>query len=229
MKIGILSDIHANPWALEAVLEMITHVDRIYVLGDIVGIGPRPGEVIDMLKRDIRVNKVMGNHDHNTLYDTELGPTGIVPRRPHHEWMRSQLSSEQLSYLASPFELSLNGTDRISFMHRHPSDCGSKVPYFDDPRPVVLDEFYSDVKGDIVFFVHTHIPLDLTGRTGRRYVNPGAIGAQDGGKASFAIMDTESGRNSIDRMEAPYDEQAVVEELALREVPYHRFISSHFF
>jgi putative phosphoesterase len=229
LKIAVLSDIHANIWALESVWAKISQADRIYILGDMVGIGPTPREVIDLLRKDSRVHKVMGNHDHNTLFDTELGPTDIVPRRPHHEWMRSQLSQYQLEYLHSPFELELEGREALRFMHRHPADCGSKVPYFDSPFPEVLDDFYSDVPGDILFFGHTHIPLDITGRTGKKYVNPGAVGAQNNGLASFITMDTEIGRDSLLRVEAPYDKDAVMEELRSREVPYHRFIITHFF
>lgn len=229
MKIAVLSDIHANTWALEAVLERISHVERIYVLGDIVGIGPRPGEVIDILGKDKRVRSVMGNHDHNTLHDTELGPTEIVPRRPHHEWMRSQLSSDQLAALEAPFDMELNEDLSIRFMHRHPDDCGSKVPYFNRPYPEVLDDFYSDVPGDVLFFGHTHFPLDVIGRGGRRYVNPGAVGVQNNGLASYVTMDTTKGPGTIERSEVPYEKDAVVEELDLKEVPYHRFIISHFF
>jgi predicted phosphodiesterase len=92
-----------------------------------------------------------------------------------------------------------------------------------------LDEFYSDVVGDVLFFGHTHFPLDIIGRTGRRYVNPGAVGAQNNGLASFVIMDTKKGQIYLDRMEVPYDRDAVVEELGALEVPYHRFIVAHFF
>jgi len=229
LRIAVLSDIHSNPWALENVLEAIDDVNRIYVLGDIVGIGPRPSEAIDLLRRDSRVHRVMGNHDHNTLHGTEFGPTDIVPRRPHHDWMRSKLSVDQLEYLAAPFEITLSDGIDIRFMHRHPLDCGSKVPYFDRPHPDVLDDFYSDVPGDLLFFGHTHFPLDVQGLTGRRYVNPGAVGAQNGGKASYVLMDTSRGSSSIERKEVPYDVEAVVEDLEKEEVPYRHFIIRQFF
>jgi len=229
LKGAVISDVHGNPWALEAVLAEIDDVDSIFLLGDIVGIGPRPGEVVDMLGRDRRVRKVMGNHDHNTLFGTELGPTDIVPRRPHHDWVRSKLSASQFEYLKGPMELRVEDGVDVVFMHRHPGDCGSKVPYYDEPYPGVLDRFYSDVKGDILFFGHTHLPLDLTGETGRRYVNPGAVGAQNGGRASYVLFETGGKGVPIARKEAKYDIQAVVEEIDREKAPYHRFIISHFF
>ncbi|MBN1389457.1 MAG: metallophosphoesterase family protein [Candidatus Thermoplasmatota archaeon] len=229
MKLAVLSDIHANPWALRSVLEEIDEADRIIVLGDIVGIGPEPRDVIDILMRDDRVEKVMGNHDHNTLYGTELGPIDIVPRGPHHEWVRSRLNGTHLDYLKGPMVINSSNGMEMVFMHRHPDDCGSKVPYFDSPTPGVLDSFYTDVEGSILFFGHTHVPLDVTGRTGRRYINPGAVGAQNRGLASYVLLDTDRGPISIERKEAPYDVRSVVEGLEHERPPYHRFIISHFF
>ncbi|MBN1539093.1 MAG: metallophosphoesterase family protein [Candidatus Thermoplasmatota archaeon] len=229
MKIAVLSDIHGNPWALGSVLEEIDEAEKIMVLGDLVGIGPHPREALEMLMRDRRVEKVVGNHDKNTLFGTELGPLEIMPRKPHHEWVRSKLNDRHLDYLDGSMVTRIqDGVDMV-FMHRHPADCGSRVPYFDSPSPVVLDSFYSDVPGDVLFFGHTHVPMDITGSTGRRYVNPGAVGAQNGGKASYVLFDTGQGPGSVKRREAPYDVQSVVEELENEEPPYHRFIISHFF
>ncbi len=224
-----MSDIHGNPWALEAVLDEISDVDLIFVLGDMVGIGPLPSEAVDILKKDPRVRKVMGNHDHNTLHGTELGPTDIVPRKPHHAWVRSRLRPAQLDYLGSEMMTGLDDGVRFRFMHRHPSDCGSKVPYYDSPYPDVLDRFYSDVDGDVLFFGHTHFPLDVTGMSGRRYLNPGAVGAQNGGAASYIRVRTGKGAPIIERIESNYDIDAVREELKQRKPPYWEFISGHFF
>ena len=229
MRAAVLSDIHGNPWALESVLDEIQDADSIFVLGDLVGIGPNPDEAIDILRRDGRVRKVMGNHDHNTLFGTELGPTDIVPRRPHHDWVRSKLSGTQLEYLNAPMELRYYDGIDITLMHRHPDDCGSKVPYFDRPYPEVLDRFYGDVEGDLLFFGHTHFPLDLTGSSGRRYVNPGAVGAQNGGRASYVVLDTKKGVRSVERREAAYDVESVVDEIEREKAPYHDFIVEHFF
>jgi predicted phosphodiesterase len=224
-----MSDIHGNPWALEAVLEQIGDVDEIYVLGDTVGIGPLPSETIDILRKDGRVHKVLGNHDHNTLYGTELGPTDFVPRRPHHQWVRSRLRPEQLEFLKAEMIIGLDNGAQFRFMHRHPLDCGSKVPYYGSPHPDVLDRFYSDVDGRVLFFGHTHFPLDVVGREGRRYLNPGAVGAQNGGAASYIRVRTGKGAPVIKRIEAAYDPVAVKEEIKHQELPYWRFIIGHFF
>lgn len=226
----MISDLHANPFALEAVLQEIEDVDLIYCLGDIVGIGPLPAETVDMLIGERRIRKVLGNHDHNTLHGTELGPIREIPRRPHHDWVRAQLSGEHMEHLRSDKFLHLEGPPELSFMHRHPGDCWSKVPYFYDSSPEVLDSFYEDVRGEILFFGHTHIPLDVKGEHGRRYVNPGAVGAENAGLARFVRLRTDhEGKYRIHNHAVPYDTEAVKDALEQRAPPYWEFIIDHFF
>lgn len=231
MEIAVISDLHANPFALEQVLGEVEDVDQIYCLGDIVGIGPLPAETIDMLSGETRLRKVRGNHDHNTIYGTELGPIREIPRRPHHDWVRNQLTDEQLDELRSGRYLRLEGPPGISFMHRHPDDCWSKVPYFYDSSPAVLDGFYKGVPGDILFFGHTHIPLDVKGNNGRRYINPGAVGAENGGKARYVrvSLDERGGAPTIEHRSVPYDVGSVKEALERKAPPYWEFIIRHFF
>ncbi|MFW3146594.1 MAG: metallophosphoesterase family protein [Thermoplasmatota archaeon] len=229
MKFAVISDIHANPWALEVVLEQLHDVDEIFCLGDVVGIGPDPSGALEMLMRERRLICVMGNHDHNTIFGTELGPLNFVPRRPHHEWVRNELSEAQLEFLKVPMSISKEEGIRFQFMHRHPQDCGSKVPYFDDGSPEVLDDFYSDVPGDVLFFGHTHFEMDVTGRTGRRYLNPGAVGAQNGGSAHFLKVIAGEDYFEIEKASASYDLGAVKEELDRIKPPYWEFIRGHFF
>ena len=62
MRIAVLSDIHANLPALEAVLEALGRVDAIWNLGDVVGYGPHPDEVVARL-RELGAVGVRGNHD----------------------------------------------------------------------------------------------------------------------------------------------------------------------
>ena len=225
---AVISDVHGNLSALEAVLRPLEGIDRIFVLGDLVGIGPRPSEVLEIVMGDGRFRCVMGNHDHNTVHGTELGPTGIVPRRPHHDWVRSQLSEDQVDFLGDlPMVRSMETPlGRAVMMHRHPLDCGSRVPYFPSPTAEVLDGFYSDVDGDVLFFGHTHSYLLLRGTTGRLYVNPGAVGAENGGSASFVKVSCDL---EVERVQVPYDIGSVRKMISEIGLPYHEFILSNFF
>jgi diadenosine tetraphosphatase ApaH/serine/threonine PP2A family protein phosphatase len=100
----------------------------------------------------------------------------------------------------------------------------------DRPFPEVLDDFYSDTEGDILFFGHTHIPLSVVGNTGRFYVNPGSVGVENVGRANYIIMDDESDSPfSIARRSIVYDQEKVISGLKKKKVPYSDFIIGHFF
>ncbi|MCU0799606.1 MAG: metallophosphatase family protein [Candidatus Thermoplasmatota archaeon] len=230
MLFAVVSDLHGNIEAVKAVWRELDDVSRIYCLGDIVGIGPRPGEVLDMVLSDPRLARVKGNHDHNTLNLTELGPIRTLHRGPHHLWIRGKLTAAQIGSLDSPVHLqeSMDGV-RLSFMHRHPTDFHSKVPYFDEPTSNVLDDFYSDVMSDVLFFGHTHVPLDMEGAGGKRYINPGAVGVQNGGLASYALAEVIEGAVRIERRTVRYDLDKVIEDLNEQRAPFAESIVSNFF
>lgn len=230
MLFAVVSDLHGNMEAVKAVWNELGDVDRIYCLGDIVGIGPWPGEVLDMVLSDPRLIRVKGNHDHNTMNMTDLGPLRTLHRGPHHLWVRGRMSPEQIGKLDSPIVLQevIEGT-RLSFMHRHPSDFHSKVPYFDEPTSKVLDDFYSDVHSDILFFGHTHVPLDIVGVGGKRYINPGAVGVQNGGQASYSLVEVEGGPVHVQKRTVRYDLDNVVKDIMDQRTPFSDIIVSNFF
>ncbi|MGH2463537.1 MAG: metallophosphoesterase family protein, partial [Candidatus Limnocylindria bacterium] len=102
MRLAVLSDIHANLVALDAVLDDLSTqspIDQMWVCGDIVGYGPQPNEVIDRIRaRDARA--VMGNHDGaavglvDVTWFNEAAAAAIT-------WTAGVLSAESSAYLAS--------------------------------------------------------------------------------------------------------------------------------
>lgn len=230
MRLAVLSDLHGNLEAVLNVWSTLHDIDRILCLGDIVGIGPHPGEVLEHILDDERVSWVMGNHDSNTRFDTELGPLKNISRRPHHDWVRKDMG-DRVDLIDAPMSMSMMMGDReLVFMHRHPENCWEKVPYFERPFPEVLDDFYGDVEGDILFFGHTHVPLFVVSRDRRTYINPGSLGAENGGVSTYTVIDEEpSGVLGIGNRKVHYDLEKVRRDLKTKEVPYHRYITRHFF
>src|SRR6187397_2203685 len=84
MRVAVLSDIHANLPALDAVLAEVPSVDGIWQLGDVVGYGPHPDEVVARL-RDIGAVGVRGNHDAAALGGREIESFNVDARRAA-EW-----------------------------------------------------------------------------------------------------------------------------------------------
>ena len=91
MKRALISDIHGNLEALEAVLEDIRQVsvDEIYCLGDIIGYGPNPCECLDLVIKNCK-STILGNHDQAALFD----PDGFNPMALQAiYWTRDQLDN----------------------------------------------------------------------------------------------------------------------------------------
>ena len=97
--LGLLSDVHSNLEALEAVLQAMPKVDRILVLGDIVGYGPDPNAVIARLQ-SVRVRAVMGNHD-QAMLDPSLLDWFNEHAAAAARWTQSVLSAESRHFLTS--------------------------------------------------------------------------------------------------------------------------------
>ncbi len=211
MRVALLSDIHSNLEALEAVLTAMPEVDRILVLGDIVGYGPDPNGVIARL-RSVGARGVRGNHD-QAMFD----PKSLELFNPHAaaaaRWTQTVLTPESLRYLGA-----LPGYGRLG---RHRAVHGSPTkPYYWEYILDDLQAFEILIKlgRRWCFFGHTHLPRIFT-EDGEQIptpgdwiplppsalVNPGSVGQpRDGNpQASFAVADLEAERVQFYRV--PYD------------------------
>jgi predicted phosphodiesterase len=206
MRIAVLSDIHSNLPALDAVLTAAGHVDAVWHLGDIVGYGPDPDGVVDRL-RSIGAIGVRGNHDAAAVGGSEIDWFNPDARRAM-EWTRTALSPETRSWLAAlPERRTIDGVDLV---HGSPREPIWEYVISSDVARANL----AILEAQIGLHGHTHVPvawiqdgdrvelfrpgrngtLDLAGR--RALVNPGSVGQPRDGdpRASFLILDPESGQ-----------------------------------
>ncbi|MBC7235853.1 MAG: metallophosphoesterase family protein, partial [Chloroflexi bacterium] len=107
MRILVLSDIHSNLVALEAVLAEVSAFDMIWSLGDVVGYGPRPNECIARL-REFEHIAIAGNHDWGVLGKADLGMFNPDARQANL-WNRAQLSESSRAYLEALPETRVEG------------------------------------------------------------------------------------------------------------------------
>jgi predicted phosphodiesterase len=149
---AILSDIHGNLEALRAVLEDLKRfpVDRVVCLGDLVGYGPDPEEVVRSV-RERGILSVMGNHELG-LTDPGFLSWFNVPTRNSLRLTKKLISPATLDYLRSlpPF-LSLSG---CLFVHGCPPD--SITTYLFELSPEGLEEVFKATKDRLAFVGHTH-------------------------------------------------------------------------
>jgi diadenosine tetraphosphatase ApaH/serine/threonine PP2A family protein phosphatase len=232
LTIALLSDIHSNIEALDAVIEALPEVDQVIVLGDIVGYGPDPNAVIDRL-REIKAMAVLGNHDY-----VMLDPSMLDWFNPHAaaaaRWTRGVLTPPSLEFLAA-----LPTHRRVG---RHRCVHGSpRKPYLWE---YILDELQalellSEMGRRLCFFGHTHLPRIFGAEEGElvpasddwidlpasALVNPGSVGQPRDGNpnAAFAIVDLE--RPAVAFHRVPYDvsaTQAKIRQAGLPEIEADR-------
>jgi len=99
MRYLIISDIHSNLAAFDAVLSDAGSFDRIWCLGDVVGYGPEPNECVERLKSLVHIC-VAGNHDWGSIGKLDIADFNAEAQRIC-QWTEQQLSPENRSYLAT--------------------------------------------------------------------------------------------------------------------------------
>lgn len=229
MKIALISDIHGNIEALDAVLSDIDSKApnaRIVCAGDIVGYGPSPAECIERLISR-QISCVLGNHDEMTLGIRDFSRcvyAGIVSSR----WTRKTLSTEHLEFL-NELPGVLEVTAEVLLCHGTLSDADK---YVSDERSAALalkelEEQFS--AATVLVCGHTHHAMTYSNTSGFQradpdtvfmiprdepcVVNPGSVGqSRDGTRmARYAILDTVSQIASFH--ELGYDHAKTIEKL----------------
>lgn len=104
-NIAVIADIHGNSAALKAVLDNIDRnkqIDHIYCLGDLIGIGHKTNEVLEMLFSRKDISFVMGNHDEAVLSIIDgKEPESVGEEREHHRWIASKLDEKFIPKISS--------------------------------------------------------------------------------------------------------------------------------
>jgi putative phosphoesterase len=197
MKIGLISDIHGNAVALEAVLKSMGPVDAIVCAGDIVGYNPYPNETIDLLRK-YTVKCVSGEHDKAVITgDTEWfnGVTADTLK-----WTAKHLKKENMEFIRNlPEHIECDG---MTVYHGSP---GSMKDLVFEYEPEKMCSVFDTVEHQVFAFGHTHVPV--LKECGEKIVlNPGSVGQpRDGNnQASYAIWDTVTHEFEIRRVDYDY-------------------------
>ena len=233
MRLAVLSDIHGNLAALEAVLSALAPFDAVWQLGDIVGYGPQPDEVIERL-RAADARGVRGNHDSAATAQIDVGWFNDDARAAV-EWTAGQLSDVAQRWLCDLPERTVEepgaGDGRtFTLVHGSPRDPTWEYVYSTPVARACFDAF--DTAHCLVG--HMHVPLvfreddgrietlapsdgSRLARDGRRTIlNPGSVGQPRDGdwRACGMVLDTDAGTVEWRRVE--YDVRATQDRM--REV-----------
>lgn len=224
MKLGIISDIHGNHHAFMEVIKAarLEKIDKLLVLGDIVGYYYKPDKILDELKNwDYLLIK--GNHE-DILGDILAGKTNIstisAKYGSGHKKAIELLSQDQIDILCkAPTKLKLEiGNLKILMCHGSPWSPNFYI-YPDSSREIMAKCEQSDA--DIILVGHSHYAFFHNGDQ-NIIINPGSVGQNRsiGGIASWAIINTDN--RSIQIKATPYEVEYLIEEIELIDshIPY---------
>jgi putative phosphoesterase len=178
MRIALISDIHGNNVALDAVLADISkqQVDSAVCLGDVATLGPQPVETLEGLK-ELNCVYIRGNHDSSLLQpEKALDYKVSEPLLPSLEWCLSKLGNSDFEFVRTfqpTLRVPLGEDDEMLCYHGSPKSNIDNI--FSDTPLEEVDGLFSSCDAKVMAGGHTHIQM-LRHHNGMMIVNPGSVG-----------------------------------------------------
>jgi putative phosphoesterase len=223
MKIAIFSDIHGNLQALDAVLADIDaqQVDAVFCLGDLVGYGASPNEVIQRM-RARGFPTIMGNYDDGVGFERD--DCGCAYREDSERergdrslaWTKTHVWNEHKLFLQSlvpEIRFDADGK-RVLLVHGSPRKMNE---YLFEDRPLSsFQRLAASSDADVIVFGHTHKPY-VKDVDGVRFVNVGSVGKPKDGdwRACYAMLDAE-----VTFRRVPYDVATAAAAIRATDLPH---------
>lgn len=229
MRIAVLSDIHSNIVALDAVLAHLGSVDAVWHLGDVVGYGPEPDAVVERLVA-IGAVGVRGNHDAAAAGGREIDYFN-PDARSAMEWTRRRITDTTRAWLAALPERRVEGDTTL--VHGSPRD-----PIWEYVTSLSIARAGMEVMTTTLgLHGHTHVPVAFVNTDGRlgalvpsdgstvdlgdraALINPGSVGQprDDDPRSSYLVLDQE--RRSVAWHRVEYDIDAVATAMRAGGLP----------
>ena len=229
MRIAVLSDIHANLPALDAVLDALGEVDACWHLGDVMGYGPHPDEVVARL-REIHAVGVRGNHDAAALGGPEVEWFNPDARRAI-EWTERRISPATRAWLAGlPERLEI---DEMTLVHGSLRD---PIWEYVTTTPVARASLAA-LTTPYGLHGHTHVPIAWREDDGRvealgpsdgsalplderrLLLNPGSVGQPRDGDPRAAALVLDTTARAVTWRRVPYPIEKVQADVRAAGLP----------
>lgn len=228
-QLAVFGDIHANLPALEAVLADIDarNLDNLYCLGDLVGYGVWPNEVITAV-RQRNIPTIMGNYDQGVGQDSDdcdcAYKTAKAQALGKHSiaWTNAHTSAENKAYLRElvakiPLQL---GDLQVVLVHGSPRKVNEYL--YEDRPEASLERLLNMVEADVLVCGHTHLPYHRLLGSGRHVINAGSVGKpKDNNPQACYLVLTAVGKDlSAEFIRVPYDVEQAVQAIEATEMPH---------
>ncbi|MGL4990502.1 MAG: metallophosphoesterase family protein [Sarcina sp.] len=239
MKVGIITDIHNNIEALNAVLDKFFSlgVNKIICSGDIIGIGSSPEETVKRImffKNSIEC--VRGNHDNyliegvpNTIPNSEMMEYGEIE---YHKWEHSKLSSDSIHFIKGlPYTKTLNiGKKKIYVCHYSIDNKNKYINYIANPSLNDLEEMFKHIDADIIIYGHNHMP-SINCESNKWYINSGSLGCpgKDINIARAGVITINDEKIIYEQLHVTYDVKKVIKSIEALKYPDFKNILKYFY
>ena len=219
MRIVVISDIHSNLDAFEAVIADLPEYDELFCLGDLVGYGPQPNEIVEKL-RQLRPSVVlMGNHDYAVVTGDTEGFSSHAAEAV--EWTMKKINSQNRDYLATlrPSEKLERSNRSMALFHGSPGDPLNEYVFPGLPENAAK-KLIENGGAEVILLGHTHMPM-LYSFDRKMLGNPGSVGQPRDGdpRASYATLSIGERRFSFDVRRVKYDMAPVADKIVRAGLP----------
>jgi len=240
MRVGLISDIHGNTVALDAVLGDMKQrgVDMIVCLGDLAANGPDPAGAVDRIA-DLACPVAMGNTDADlvTVPDWWNNPTPVgAPESVQRVieiglWCAAQITNDHRRFLAAlPTTIDIDLSDAGHMLGFHGSPKSVTDIITADTRSDELDQMLDGVDQSVLAGGHTHVSMVRRHHT-QTIINPGSVGLPFAAygyvgdvavldHAAYALVDTDGAEMSIELLQVPVDRDELSRQVEASEMPH---------
>lgn len=227
-RITIFGDIHANLPALEAVLaDMEAHdLSPLYCLGDLVGYGTFPNEVVDIIRKR-NIPTLMGNYDQGVGNSSDDCGCAYTSKEAEALGKRSIAWSNQnttadnkrfLRQLTDQIPLQLEDI-RVQLVHGSPRKINEYL--YEDRPDATLERLLDLARVDVLVCGHTHIPYHRILPSGRHVVNAGSVGKPKDGnpQACYVVLEVNNRELTATFRRVPYDIERAAQAIEASDMP----------
>ena len=228
MRIGVIADVHSNIVALDTMLDVFAsaNVDCICCLGDIIGIGPYPEEIVQRMKKIPNLYCVYGNHEEYFMkrnYEHMRQEEALF-----HMWEHNLLSKDSTNWITSLPKCINKVFDKVSCTIMHYGNDYKAMLL--NPTGEQLVSLFANVDSQLVLYGHVHTP-SIVQYQNRWFINPGSLGCPgiDKNICRGVIVNINDENISWEVLEVPYAVNEVLQHMEEVNCPAIKTIQTMFY